>query len=168
MQGWALCVCVQTGFTQHGFHLVAVACMCRDAGIGSVSVGSCCTLWLRPPPPHRVYALETSKIRRKCEICSVPGARAPTTYPPGTEALGPPPSPSLLVFRANPPPFGTAIQPYAPPQPSPATKALGLPPCPPGYPPTPQGILQKTSFFFFLYALETSKIRRKLLCPWGL
>ena len=47
MQGWALCVCVQTGFTQHGFHLVTVACMCRDAGIGSVSVGSCCTLWLR-------------------------------------------------------------------------------------------------------------------------
>ena len=31
MQGWALCVCVQTGFTQHGFHLVAVACKgCRD------------------------------------------------------------------------------------------------------------------------------------------
>ena len=49
MQGWALCACVQTGFTQHGFHLVAVACMCRNAGIGSVSVGSCCTLWLRGP-----------------------------------------------------------------------------------------------------------------------
>ena len=42
MQGWALCACVQTGFTHHGSHLVAVACMCRDAG-GSVSVGSCCT-----------------------------------------------------------------------------------------------------------------------------
>ena len=38
MQGWALCACVQTGFTHHGSHLVAVACMCRDAG-GSVSVG---------------------------------------------------------------------------------------------------------------------------------
>ena len=33
----------QTGFTHHGSHLVAVACMCRDAGIGTVSVGSCCT-----------------------------------------------------------------------------------------------------------------------------
>ena len=35
-------------------------------------------------------------------------------------------------------------------------------------PPTPQGILQKKSFFFFLY--KTSKIRRKLrnlLRPWG-
>ena len=30
-------------FTHHASHLVAVACMCRDAGIGTVSVGSCCT-----------------------------------------------------------------------------------------------------------------------------
>ena len=67
------------------------------------------------------------KYDASCEICSVPGARAPTAYPPGTEALGPP-------------------------LPSPCT------------PPTPQGILQKKSFFF-LYALETSKIRRKVYPP---
>ena len=75
-----------------------------------------------------------------CEICSVPGARAPTTYPPGTTPLDPPPSPSLgprggptglsIGFGPNPF-FATAIQPLRPPQPSPATKALGLPPCPP-------------------------------------
>ena len=39
-----------------------------------------------------------------------------------------------------------------------------------GTPPTPQGILKKKPFFFFLYALETTKIRhtlRNLLRPWG-
>ena len=48
--------------------------------------------------------------------------------------------------------------------------APSLGPAPVGNPPTPQGILQKTSFFILLYALETSKIRRKLrnlLRPWG-
>ena len=42
-------------------------------------------------------------------------------------------------------------------------------PAPVGTPPTPQGILQKKPFFFFLYALETTKIRhtlRNLLRPW--
>ena len=37
--------------------------------------------------------------------------------------------------------------------------------------PTPQGILQKTPFFFFLYALETTKIRHTLKfapCPYHL
>ena len=34
----------QTGFTHHGSHLVAVACMCRDAGMG--------TLCLRPDWVH--------------------------------------------------------------------------------------------------------------------
>ena len=97
--------------------------------------------------------------------------------PPGTRALvrhrspwTPPPEPQrggpkgllLSVWTQPSPFFETAIQPLRPPQTSPATKALGLPPCPPGQlrwvpPPTPQGILQKTSFFFFLYALETSK-----------
>ena len=60
-----------------------------------------------------------------------------------------------------------------PPQPSPATKALSLPPVHQassgGYPrPTPQGTLQKTPFYFFLYALETTRIRhtlRNLLPP---
>ena len=40
-------------------------------------------------PPFSSFFL----YAKRCEICSVPGARAPTTYPPGTEALGPPPSP---------------------------------------------------------------------------
>ena len=48
---------------------------------------------LYPPPPHRA-SFKTRHFRQKhdasCEICSVPGARAPTTYPPGTKALGPP------------------------------------------------------------------------------
>ena len=34
----------QTGFTHHGSYLVAVACMCRDAGMG--------TLCLRPVWVH--------------------------------------------------------------------------------------------------------------------
>ena len=48
------------------------------------------------------------------------------------------------------PPTPRKPKPLDPPLPSPCT------------PPTPQGILQKTSFFFFLYTLETSKIRCKL------
>ena len=41
------------------------------------------------------FVLPSQKYDTSCEICSVPGARAPTTYPPGTEALGPPrPCPS--------------------------------------------------------------------------
>ena len=54
-----------------------------------------------PPTPQGIlqkkpfffflYALE--KYDTRCEVCSVPGARAPTTYPPGTEALAPSPEP---------------------------------------------------------------------------
>ena len=83
--------------------------------------------------------------------------------------------------------FGTANQaptlpllwnchrPYAPPNPLLQPRPLVYPPVHQassgGYPPaTPQGILQKTPFFFFLYALETTKIRhtlRNLLRFWG-
>ena len=97
---------------------------------------------LYPPPPHRAsfktrhfssfcMRWKRQKYDASCEICSVPGTRAPTIYPP--KPLDPSPRPFV---------------------PS----------------PTPQGILQKTRFFFFLYTLETSKIRRKLrnlLRPWG-
>ena len=118
--------------------------------------------------------------------------------PPGTEALGPPPPeplypphptghPSknviflLFVCVRNGPTkpqrshfFGTAIQPLRPPQPSPATKALGLPPCPPGQlrwvPPPPRASFKKRHFSSFCTCLKTSKIRHKLrnlLRPWG-
>ena len=106
--------------------------------------------------------------------------------PPAPKPLDPPPSPSL-GFRGGPggllfsvwsqpsPFFGTAIQSLRPPQTlscnqGPWFTALSTRPAPVGTPPTPQGILQKTSFFFFLYALEMSKIQRKLrnlLRPWG-
>ena len=101
---------------------------------------------LRWVPPHptghpskNIIFLFFVRVRNVKNTTQV---RAPTTYPPGTEALGPHPSPNLgcrgpglgassLVFGPNPF-FGTAIQPLRIPQPSPATKALGLPPCPPG------------------------------------
>ena len=68
------------------------------------------------------------------------------------------------------PPTPPAPKPLDP-QPSPATKALGLPPCPPGQlrwvtPPLYRASFKKHHFSFF----ETSKIRRKLrnlLRPWG-
>ena len=64
------------------------------------------------------------------------------------------------------PSLGPVPLPPTPPEPKP----LDPSPRPLVPSPTPQGILQKTRFFFFLYALETSKIRRKLrnlLRPWG-
>ena len=73
--------------------------MCRDAGIGSVSVGSCCTLWLAAhvAPEEAVLSSPRNRCgRRKLRNLLRPWGpwRAPTTYPPGTEALGPPlPSP---------------------------------------------------------------------------
>ena len=69
--------------------------MCRDAGMG--------TLCLRPLVASRLMSplrrpfcrpLTIAANDASCEICSVPGARAPTTYPPKTKAPGPPlPSP---------------------------------------------------------------------------
>ena len=126
-----------------------------------------------PPTPQGIlqkksffffFALETQKYDASCEICSVPGARAPTTYPPRTKA----PGPSVPGARAptthrpgtdwgatgflkkkdasceicSVPDYHLPPQNQSPwtPLPSPCT-------------PTPQGILKK-SFFFFLYALE--------------
>ena len=64
------------------------------------------------------------------------------------------------------PSLGPVPLPPTPPEPKPLDRSpRALVPSP-----TPQGNLQKTPFFFFLYALETSKIRRKLrnlLRPWG-
>ena len=62
----------------------------------------------------------------------------------------------------------TSLQLPYPPPPNPVLQPrplLGLPPRPPGQlrwvpPPTPQGILQKTSFFFFLCALEQTATSR--------
>ena len=116
-----------------------------------------------PPQPHRasfkkkpffffLYALETT-----LRDCSVPGARAPTTYPPGTEALAPPPEP--LPRLPDPP--STKPGPCLPSQPfpdpfpwnqGPWSTPRSTRPAPVGTPPTPQGILQKKPFFFFLYA----------------
>ena len=158
---------------------------------------------LYPPPPHRVSFKKkhfssfcTKKYNASSEICSVPGARAPTTYPPGTEALGPPlpspctpppphrvsfkndhfsqalappPSPSLgprggprgllspLLWNCHPAPTPTPNQ-------GPWFTALSTRPAPVGNPPTPQGILQKTSFFFFNTLKNTTQ---NLLRPWG-
>ena len=121
-----------------------------------------------PHPPHRAFkkrhfasfvcvrnvknTMQRQKYDTSCEICSVPWARAPTTYPPGTKALGPAlpeplPRQANLGFRA---PATFALFGTAPTLPL-LWKALGLPPCPPGQlrwvpPPTPQGSLQKTSF----------------------
>ena len=147
------------------------------------------------PPPQGIFQktpffffCTRQKYDTRCEICSTPPFleprplvyppvrvrndkntthiakfapsldRAPTTYPPGTEAL------NIPSLAANP-----SLTP------SPGIKALGLPPRPPGQlrwvpPPTPQGILQKTPFSFFLYALEPTKTRhtlRNLLRPWA-
>ena len=114
-----------------------------------------------------LYALETSKIRRKLRNLLRPWGPCPYHLPP--------PAPKPLEPRAyrGLPFFGTAIQPLRPNpllQPRPLVYRPVHQASSGGYPPTPQGILQKTSFFFFLYALETSKIRRKLrnlLRPWG-
>ena len=57
----------------------------------------------RPAPvgtPFLLFVRVRNDYDTRCEICSVPGARAPTTYPPGTEALGPPPEP--LPRQAKP------------------------------------------------------------------
>ena len=192
---------------------------------------------LRRPfcPPLAIAAAVGSAQRQKydasCEICSIPGARAPTTYTPEPKPLDPPsralvppshptgygypPTPQsilqffifLLFVRVRPKlrnllrPWGPcpyhlppepkpldppSLGPVPPPPTAPAPKPLNplLQPRPLLYrhvhqanpepkpldppsralvpPPTPQGILQKKSFFFFLYALETSKIRCKL------
>ena len=128
-----------------------------------------------------LYALETSKIRRKlrnllrpwgpCPYHLPPRKQSPWTPPP--EPLYPPPSHRvsfkkiifLLFVRVR-----NLLRPWGPcpyhlffPAPKPLDPpSRALVPSP-----TPQGILQKKSFFFFLYALERSKIRRKLPLLWN-
>ena len=113
-----------------------------------------------------LYALETTQPK--------------PLHPPDRQA-NPSLTPSLDLLL-----FGTANQaptlpllwnchrPYPPPTLScnqgPWSTSPSTGPAPVGTPPTPQGILQKTPCFFFLYALETTKIRhtlRNLLHPWG-
>ena len=108
--------------------------------------------------------------------------RAPTTYPPTTEALKPLPEPQARVSgprfpstvlnsqpSLNPPPsLELPSSPCAPPNPLLQPRPRPLEPVP--VPPTPPEPILSTPFFFFLYALETSKIRHKLrnlLRPWG-
>ena len=93
-----------------------------------------------------------------------PGARAPTTYPPAPKPLDPPPSPSLgprggpkgLLFSVwtQPPFWNCHPAPTPPPTLScnqgPWFTALSTRPAPVGNPPTPQGILQKHHFPFFV------------------
>ena len=127
---------------------------------------------LRTPPPPIP--------KNSCEICSIPGARAPTTYPPGTEALGPtPPKPLytpplqktsffFFFYTLKRQKYNASCEicsvpgAHAPTTYPPGTEALGPPPSPCA-PLRPQS-LQKTSF------LDKSKIRRKLrnlLRSWG-
>ena len=88
--------------------------------------------WVNPPPQgiqqKTSFFLFFVRVKN-VEICSVPGARAPTTYPPGTEALGPPPSPNLGPRGLGP---NSLEQKFAPSVPLPPTppepKPLDLPP----------------------------------------
>ena len=108
-----------------------------------------------------LYALETSKIRRKLRNLLRPWG--PCIF--------------LLFVRVRNVKNTTQVAKFAPslgPVPLPPTppepKPLDPPPRALVPSPTPQGILQNTPFFFFLYTLEMSKIRRKLrnlLRPWG-
>ena len=72
-------------------------------------------------------------------------------------------SPWITANQArNPPPsFKTAIQPLRPPQPSPATKALGLPPVhqasSSGYPPHPTGHPSKNAIFLLFVRVRNDK-----------
>ena len=94
--------------------------------------------------------------------------------PPAPKPLDPSPSPSLGP-RGGPrglPFFGTAIQPLRPPQPSPATKALSLPPCPPGQlrsvpPPPHRASFKKHHFSFFVCVRNVKNTTQNLLHPWG-
>ena len=111
---------------------------------------------------HRPYAPPNPLLQPRPLVYPAgtppPPPHVSTTYPPGTEALAPPPEPlPRLAFSWKKGAWSTP----ASTRPAPVG----------GYPPaTPQGILQKQPFFFFLYALETTKIRhtlRNLLRPWG-
>ena len=124
------------------------------------------------PPPHRTghpfHAIFLFFVRVRllrswgpCLYYLPPRNRSPCTPrlpdPPSTK-------PALV----GPPSLSPPSQPF--PDPFPGIKALGLPPRPPGQlrwvpPPIPQGILQKKPFFFFLYALETTKIRHAKFAP---
>ena len=98
--------------------------------------------WVPPPHPTGhpskkrhfsffLYALETQKYDTSCEICSVPGARAPTTYPPGTKALGPA-LPEPLPRQANLGPRGSQPSPNFE---GPWSTPLSTRPAPVGTPP---------------------------------
>ena len=113
MQGWALCACVQTGFTHHGSHLVAVACMCSAPPTLSCNQGP----WSTPPStrPAPVGSLTTVLTWLRSRACAgMQGGHFVLASRLGVL--------TWLRSRAC----------AAPPQPSPATKALGLPPRPPG------------------------------------
>ena len=89
-------------------------------GFGSGGVGTPRPEPLYPPhptgyPKHHFSSFCTrQKYDASCEICSVPGARAPTTYPPGTKALGPHPEPHPQPRLLGPVPL-----PPTPPEPHP-------------------------------------------------
>ena len=121
-----------------------------------------------PPPPHRAsfkkgHFLLFVRVRNNKNTTHVvkfapslgPVPLPPT--PPEPKPMHPPPSPCPASLTPRPP---SQLCGWVP-----STR-----PAPVGSPPTPQGILQIKPFFFFLYALETTKIRhtlRNLLRPWG-
>ena len=103
-----------------------------------------------------------------CPYHLPPRNRSPCTPPPSPCPASLTPRPPSQLFslclpsQPFPDPFPWNQGPWSTP---PSTR-----PAPVGTPPTPQGILQIKPFFFFLYALETTKIRhtlRNLLRPWG-
>ena len=132
-------------------------------------------------PPHRVSFKKKSfflfvrvrNVKNTMQVAKFAPSLGPVPLPPtppGTEALGPPPS-LLFSFWTQPSPFfQIAIQPLRPPptlscNQGPWFTALSTRPAPVGTPPPHRASFKKHNFFFFLYALETSKIRRKLPSP---
>ena len=127
--------------------------------LGPVPLPPTCPGTKAPGPP---LPSPCDPIRRKLRNLLRPFL--PPT-PPAPKPLDPPPSPSLgprgLLFSVwTPASLKLPSSPYAPLNPLLQPRPLVYRPVHQassgGYPPTPQGILQKTSFFFFLYTLETS------------
>ena len=66
----------------------------QGLGVLALVVVAPCGFAAHVAPEEAVLSSKIAANDASCEICSVPGARAPTTYPPKTKAPGPPlPSP---------------------------------------------------------------------------
>ena len=151
--------------------VLAIAASCEICSVPRARAATSTTYPPKTKPPSRALA---------------PPPRTKAPGPPPREPLYPPPHPTghpskkiifLLFVRVRNVKNTTQVAKFAPslgPVPLPPTPPEPQPLDPPSRAlvrtPTPQGSLQKKSFFFFLYALQTSKIRRKLrnlLRSWG-